>query len=113
MNPFEQAALREIQEEVGINKVQLHPICQYWVSPGGTNERMHLYCGITNLLGLDGELGMNEQSEDIFLHIVPQDDIPLCMKAGQCDNAATTNFFDVATKKFRRFYINIFLSMLV
>ncbi len=90
MNPFEQAALREIQEEVGINKVQLHPICQYWVSPGGTNERMHLYCGITNLLGLDGELGMNEQSEDIFLHIVPQDDIPLYMKAGQCDNAATT-----------------------
>ena len=87
---FEQAALREIQEEVGINKVQLRPICQYWVSPGGTNERMHLYCGITNLLGLDGELGMNEQSEDIFLHIVPQDDISLCMKAGQCDNAATT-----------------------
>ena len=87
---FEQAALRETEEEVGISEVRLHPICEYWVSPGGTNERMHLYCGITSLLDLDGSLGVNKQSEDIFLHIVPQDDISLCMKADQCDNAATT-----------------------
>ena len=58
-------------------------------------------------------LGMNEQSEDIFLHIVPQDDIPLYMKAGQCDNAATTISLMWLQKKFRRFYINIFLLMLM
>ena len=87
---FEEAALREVQEEVGIQDIQLHPIYEYWVSPGGTNERMHLYCGIVNLVGPSGSCGINEHSEDIFLHIIPQDDLSFCIESGQCDNAATT-----------------------
>jgi len=87
---LEEAALREVHEEVGIENIQLHPIYEYWVSPGGTNERMHLYCGIVDLTGPSGSRGINEYSEDIFLHIISQDDLSLCIEGGQCDNAATT-----------------------
>tara|TARA_B110000503_G_scaffold74761_1_gene115451 strand:+ start:6811 stop:7467 length:657 start_codon:yes stop_codon:yes gene_type:complete len=87
---LEEAALREVKEEVGIEDIQLKHICEYWVSPGGTNERMHLYCGVTNLVGLKGNFGMNEHSEDISLHIIAEDDVFLCLKKGQCNNAATT-----------------------
>ena len=87
---LEEAALREVKEEVDIEDIELKHICEYWVSPGGTNEHMHLYCGVTNLIGLKGNCGMNEHSEDICLHIIAEDDVFLCLEKGQCNNAATT-----------------------
>ncbi|MFT6300693.1 MAG: hypothetical protein ACJA2R_000707, partial [Saprospiraceae bacterium] len=32
----------------------------------------------------------NDHSEDIFLHVMAQDDVFLCLERGQCNNAATT-----------------------
>jgi len=87
---LEQAASREVQEEVNIDNVQLESIYEYWASPGGTNEKMHLYCGLVDLTNQNGVCGMNDHSEDIFLHVMAQDDVFLCLERGQCNNAATT-----------------------
>ena len=41
----EQTAVRELQEESGVAVEKLLPICDYLVSSGGTDEKMHLFCG--------------------------------------------------------------------
>ena len=45
----EQVAVRELQEETGVEVEKLIPICDYLVSVGGTDEKMHMYCGLLDL----------------------------------------------------------------
>ncbi|MDO6748642.1 NUDIX domain-containing protein, partial [Gilvimarinus sp. 1_MG-2023] len=42
----EDVAARETMEEAGCRFERLLPICSYWSSPGGTSERVHLFCGL-------------------------------------------------------------------
>jgi ADP-ribose diphosphatase len=83
-------ARREVLEEAGITDIQLVPICDYWVSPGGTSERMHLYCALTDLVDSAGIFGLDHESEDIQLHILPESQAFEWLDQGVCDNAATT-----------------------
>lgn len=87
---LESVARREVEEEAGITEVELMPICDYWVSPGGTSERMYLYCALTNLTGCEGNFGLDHEAEDILLHVLPQDDVFTQFEQGQFNNAATT-----------------------
>jgi ADP-ribose diphosphatase len=87
---LEDVARREVQEEAGITNIQLVPVCNYWVSPGGTSERMHLYCALTDLAGRAGVFGLDHESEDIQLHILPESEAFEWLDQGVCDNAATT-----------------------
>jgi|TARA_R110000822_G_scaffold187752_18_gene326792 ADP-ribose pyrophosphatase len=87
---LEDVARREVQEEAGITKIQLISICDYWVSPGGTSERMHLYCALTDLTDSAGIYGLNHESEDIQLHTLPESTAFEWFDQGKCDNAATT-----------------------
>lgn len=87
---LEEVARREVQEEAGINDIQLVPICDYWVSPGGTSERMHLYCALTDLVDRAGVFGLDHESEDIQLHVLPENQAFEWLDQGVCDNAATT-----------------------
>ncbi|MDF1763755.1 MAG: NUDIX domain-containing protein, partial [Oleibacter sp.] len=64
---YQDVATRECQEEAGCTPSTLLPICHYWVSPGGTNERVMLYCGLVDSAGLDGVHGLPEEHEDIRL----------------------------------------------
>ena len=41
----EEVARREAQEEAGAHINQLMHICDYLVSPGGTDEKLHVYLG--------------------------------------------------------------------
>jgi len=45
----EEVARRELVEEAGIAEVELLPICDYLVSPGGSDESMTLLCAMTSL----------------------------------------------------------------
>lgn len=86
----EDVACREVYEESGIETIELVPICDYWVSPGGTSERMHLFCGLADLQGQDGVFGLDHESEDIRFQVVPEDAAFEGLDQGLCDNAATT-----------------------
>lgn len=45
----EQCIVREIEEEIGYRPKKVEPICSYFVSPGYTAERMHLfYAAVTS-----------------------------------------------------------------
>jgi len=85
-----ESARREVREEAGLDVSELVDICDYWVSPGGTNERMYLFCGIVDLEGAGGLFGVDHEAEDIRLHVLPEQQAYDWLDEGRCNNAATT-----------------------
>lgn len=61
----EDVVQRESLEEAGLRLMDLEPICDYLVSPGGTSERIHLYCGRVDAAEAGGIFGLAEEHEDI------------------------------------------------
>lgn len=85
----EEVALRESQEEAGCIPSQLIPICRYWVSPGGCNERISLYCGIIDSDGVGGIHGLPHEHEDIRLTTLTFDEAYQLVEEGVINNAAS------------------------
>lgn len=83
----EQVARRELVEEAGIHDAELRFMCDYLVSPGGTDERMTLYCALVDLEGKGGIHGLPDENEDIRLHILGRAQAMAGLAAGLCNNA--------------------------
>ncbi|MDA9664415.1 NUDIX domain-containing protein [bacterium] len=83
-------ATRECQEEAGIQVENLIPICDYLVSAGGSDEKMHMYCGITDLKGREGVFGLETEGEDILLQVWPYDEVMQAQSEGLLNSAAVT-----------------------
>lgn len=56
---------REIKEEADVDVQRLEYICNYLSSPGGSDERIYLYCGICDLSNAGGIHGLDDENEDI------------------------------------------------
>lgn len=67
----EEVVRREAMEEAGCRVGELAFICDYLVSPGGTSERISLYCGLVDSEGLGGIHGLADEHEDIRVDVVP------------------------------------------
>ncbi len=62
----EEAIIREIEEEIGYANAQLTPINNFFVSPGGTSERIYLYYAVVNNIHKVNEGGgLASEAEDI------------------------------------------------
>lgn len=61
----EDVVRREAEEEAGCHIDRLEPICEYHVSPGGTSERIRLFCGRVDSRGVGGLHGLPHEDEDI------------------------------------------------
>lgn len=61
---------REAFEEAGCDILALEFICDYLVSPGGTSERISLYCAKVDTEGVGGVYGLAEEDEDIRVQAV-------------------------------------------
>jgi ADP-ribose pyrophosphatase len=85
----EDVILRELQEEAGIVPRELHTICEYYTSPGGTSERLTLYCAIADLRSAGGLYGLEEEGEDIRMVVLAEEDVFSGLYGGQYNNAAT------------------------
>lgn len=83
----EEVARRELVEEAGIAEVELLPICDYLVSPGGSDESMTLFCAMTSLDAVGGIHGLAHEDEDIQVHVVDRAAAMAALHAGQCNNA--------------------------
>lgn len=80
---------RELLEESGIVADQLHRICDYYTSPGGTSERLTLYCATADLSQAGGYYGLADEGEDIRFVVLPEDDVFNTLYDGRYGNAAT------------------------
>lgn len=85
----EEVAHREAEEEADLQLTALRPITQYYPSPGGSDERVHLYVGRCSSEGVGGVHGLAEEGEDIRVHVWPLEDALQAVKDGRIDNAAS------------------------
>lgn len=69
----QQVAHRESLEEAGCQLRQLESITNYFVSPGGTSERTHLFCAAVDSSNVSGLHGLADEFEDIKVHVVSRE----------------------------------------
>ena len=84
-NP-EDVALRESEEEAGIQVKNLTHCLSVWDSPGGTVERIHLFAGEVDSSQAKGIHGLAEENEDIRVHVVKREQAYQWMCEGKIDN---------------------------
>ncbi|MDV2080226.1 NUDIX domain-containing protein [Marinobacter xestospongiae] len=84
----EQVAQREGDEEAGLSFQTLEKICEYLVSPGGTDEMIHLFCGRVDASRAGGLHGIAAEHEDIRVHVVPVAEALAMVADGRINNAA-------------------------
>jgi ADP-ribose pyrophosphatase len=88
-NP-EESIRREVEEEVGYQVEQLTPIATFYVSPGGTSERIFLYyaeVGDKDHVSNGG--GLAAENEDIRLVEYSRSEIVEALTTGQMQDAKT------------------------
>ena len=85
----EEVAHREAQEEAGLVFAALWPMTQYFPSPGGSNEFVHLYLGRCDSTGAGGLHGLLEEAEDIRVKVWAYEDALQAVRDGRICNAAS------------------------
>ncbi len=78
---------REAEEEAGCRIDRLEPIHEYHVSPGGTSERIELFCGRVDSRGVGGLHGLSDEDEDIRVTVHPFVDAFALLEAGRLPSA--------------------------
>jgi len=81
---------REIEEEIGYRVSKFENIGIYYLSPGGTSERIHIF--YAEVKSTDKTLeggGKYDESEDIKLIKIQIEDLSSAMKSGQINDAKT------------------------
>ncbi len=84
---LEDVARREAWEEAGCKVAELTKLHTYYPSPGACNEQVTLFCGLVDTQGLGGIHGLDEEHEDIRVHIMPFANAWELLAQGRLDNA--------------------------
>lgn len=84
----EQVARREAEEEAGLTPGRLKPMVNYLSSAGGTTERLAVYVGEVDASLAQGNHGLEEENEDILVHVVSRSQAYRWVEEGRIDNAA-------------------------
>ncbi len=86
---IEQVARRECMEEAGLHVKTLQLMLSYLSSPGGMSERIHVYYGEVDSTEAMGVHGLDEEGEDIKVHVFKREEAMNMLASGLIDNAAT------------------------
>ncbi len=89
VEPPAQVVVREAEEEAGAIVQELEPIGEYYSSPGGSNEYFYLFAGRADLSQAGGIHGLEEEGEDIRVHLLPVAKLWGLLEAGKLINAHT------------------------
>lgn len=85
----ESVARREAVEEAGIELGAIEKICEYFVSPGGSSEKVSLFCGQVNAAEARGVHGLKDEGEDIRVLTLSREEAYALVVSGEIDNAAS------------------------
>lgn len=66
-------ARREALEEAGCAIDEIVPMMEVYTTPGGSSERIALFCGRVDCAGIGGIHGLAEEGEDIRVFVEPLD----------------------------------------
>jgi ADP-ribose pyrophosphatase len=86
-----EVAIREAKEEanLALTETQIDKVMEYFSSPGGMSEVMHLYVANINSNNVEGVHGLECEGEDILLHVMQRDQAFSLLANGKITNAAT------------------------
>jgi ADP-ribose pyrophosphatase len=84
----EEVARRELQEEASLAPYYMEYICNFLSSPGGSDEKLYLFCGLCDLSQAGGVHGVSDENEDIRVHTFAADDVFAELLNGRFNNAA-------------------------
>ena len=79
---------REAQEEAGCELTDLLPVYQYYSSPGGSNEQIRIFLGRTDSSSINGIHGLDEEGEDIKVHVISVQQAFDWLDSGRINSAA-------------------------
>ena len=85
----EDVVRRECFEESGLELKDLKFITDFFVSPGGTSERISLFIGIVDSSNATGNFGLASENEDIMVHRYKFEDALDMVDNGTICNATT------------------------
>ncbi|KZY89612.1 hypothetical protein A3744_23025 [Oleiphilus sp. HI0073] len=83
----EEVACREAVEEADAHILDLMPIYDFFPSPGGSTERIHLFLGLVDARALGGVHGLAEEGEDIKVHVLDLPEAVSMLSRGEIDNS--------------------------
>ena len=84
---FEEVAIRESKEESNCEPTDLIKICEYYNSPGGSNEKIILFCGRFDSTAAGGVYGLIEEHEDIEVQVRSYSDAMGLIDSGEINIA--------------------------
>jgi ADP-ribose pyrophosphatase len=82
----EEVAYRESEEEAGCQIEEIMLIKEFYTTPGGSSERISLFCGKVNTAELGGVHGLDDEDEDILVSVVKFDDAYQMVDSGAIDS---------------------------
>lgn len=85
----ENVARRETLEETGAQAQELIHMCDYLVSPGGTDEKLYLYLAKVDSDPISGIHGLPDEGEDIKVHKISSQAAFEAVSNGTINNGAT------------------------
>ncbi len=83
----EEVAIRECKEEAGFDVDNVQHIFSVWDSPGGMMEKLHFFLGLVDSSQIGGVYGLEDENEDILVHVVPRETAYQWIEEGKIDNA--------------------------
>ncbi|WP_251359218.1 NUDIX domain-containing protein [Kangiella sp. TOML190] len=84
---YQQVAERESLEEAGATIKKMIPIVDYWVSPGGSTERVALFLALTDAHKVAEFAGLETEHEDIKVHRIDKQKLLQMLRQGRINNA--------------------------
>ena len=83
-----EVAIREAKEEAGLVVENVEYALSVWDSPGGQLERLHLFLGLVDSSKVgNGEVhGLEEENEDILVHVISREQAYQWVQEGKIDN---------------------------
>jgi len=85
----EEVAKREAFEEAGLVVDECQFMLSYYVSPGGTTETIDIFIADVDSENVQGIFGLEDEGEDIKVHVVPREEAYQWVQSGKIDNATT------------------------
>ncbi len=82
-----EVVIREAKEEAGFDIGELIEIGKFYASPGGSSEKVTLFCSLVDAQNAEGIFGLDDENEDIRIFTMGIKDIEKSLKAGLFENA--------------------------
>ncbi len=86
---LEDAVIREAKEEANVVVEKLIHAHDYYSSPGGLSERLSIFCGIIDSVGVGGVHGVSNEHEDIKVHVLKYIDVERDLTKGMLTSSST------------------------